>query len=127
MHNGQVVDIESVAPHTSTGKRLACLWQEVLGVPRIGVHDNFFDLGGHSLRATQLASRIGREFGIELPLRMIFEHPTIAEQSQLLEVASGESSLAPLPQIKPVARSAPGSAGHEGRRDHVRTNGTTST
>jgi acyl-coenzyme A synthetase/AMP-(fatty) acid ligase/acyl carrier protein len=69
-----------VAPRNDTEEALAALWTEVLRVPRVGVHDNFFsDLGGHSLLATQLTSRIRRTFGIEFPLHRLFEAPTIAE------------------------------------------------
>jgi amino acid adenylation domain-containing protein len=69
-----------VAPGNDTEEALAALWTEVLRVPRVGVHDNFFsDLGGHSLLATQLTSRIRRTFGIEFPLHRLFEAPTIAE------------------------------------------------
>jgi amino acid adenylation domain-containing protein len=104
VHNSAAPDRDSVAPRTATEQRLAGLWREVLGVSRISVHDNFFDLGGHSLRATQLASRIRREFGLELPLRAIFERPTIAEQVHLLDAALVEPPPAPLPPIKPADR-----------------------
>ena len=69
-----------VAPRNDTEEALAALWIEVLRVPRVGAHDNFFsDLGGHSLLATQLTARIRRTFGIEFPLQRLFEAPTIAE------------------------------------------------
>jgi amino acid adenylation domain-containing protein len=66
-------------PGTETEKKLAEIWGEVLGVERVGVHDNFFDLGGHSLLATQVVSRIREGLGITLPLQTMFELPTIAE------------------------------------------------
>jgi NAD(P)-dependent dehydrogenase (short-subunit alcohol dehydrogenase family)/acyl carrier protein len=59
-------------------EQLAKIWQELLGVERIGIHDNFFELGGHSLLATQLISRVRTVFGVEMPLRSFFESATIA-------------------------------------------------
>jgi acyl carrier protein len=67
-----------VAPRTPTEESLAQIWSEVLNVERVGVNDNFFDLGGHSLLATQVFSRMQDVFGIELPLRALFEAPTVA-------------------------------------------------
>ena len=66
-------------PGTETEKKLAEIWAQVLGVEKVGVHDNFFDLGGHSLLATQVVSRIREALGITLPLQAMFELPTIAE------------------------------------------------
>ncbi|HEV7401551.1 MAG TPA: amino acid adenylation domain-containing protein [Chthoniobacteraceae bacterium] len=75
-----------VAPRSETETQLAGLWEELLHVPRVGVHDHFFaELGGHSLRATQLVSRIREGFQIDLPLRSIFEAPTIADLALLVE------------------------------------------
>ncbi|WP_025028834.1 non-ribosomal peptide synthetase [Caldalkalibacillus mannanilyticus] len=68
---------EYVAPRTETETRLVQMWQEILGIQRIGVKDNFFAIGGHSLRATTLVSRIHKELNIVLPLRIIFQSPTI--------------------------------------------------
>ncbi len=67
-----------VAPRTPEEETLATLWAEVLGVPRVGIHDDFFDLGGHSLLATQLVTRLQKAFGADIGLRMIFEAPTVA-------------------------------------------------
>jgi hypothetical protein len=72
-------DSAGVGPRTQEEMRLAAIWAEVLGLEQVGVHDNFFESGGHSLLATRLASRVRSEFAIELPLRRVFESPTIAE------------------------------------------------
>ncbi|HEY9033965.1 MAG TPA: amino acid adenylation domain-containing protein [Pseudomonadales bacterium] len=68
-----------VAPRNDTELALCAIWSEVLGIEKIGIHDNFFELGGHSLLATRLAARIRSRLDCTLELRMIFEHPTIAE------------------------------------------------
>ena len=67
-----------VAPRTPVEAQVAAIWAEVLGVRRVGVHENFFDLGGHSLVATQVVTRLCDAFEIELPLRCLFESPTVA-------------------------------------------------
>jgi acyl carrier protein len=66
-----------VPPRTKFERRIAELWQELLDVPRVGVGDNFFGLGGHSLLAAQLASRLQATLGVEVPVRMVFECPTL--------------------------------------------------
>jgi amino acid adenylation domain-containing protein len=75
---------ELVAPRNPLEEQLSELWQEVLGTERIGVHDSFFALGGHSLRATQLLSRLHDTFHVTLPLREIFARPTIAGMAVLI-------------------------------------------
>jgi hypothetical protein len=75
------------APRTSAEELLVQIWAEVLKVDKVGIHDNFFHLGGHSLLATQIVSRIRRirhAFGIELPLRRLFESPTVAEMAVII-------------------------------------------
>ncbi|MCP5425322.1 MAG: amino acid adenylation domain-containing protein [Gammaproteobacteria bacterium] len=67
-----------VAPRTPVEQQVAAIWGEVLRRERIGVHDNFFELGGHSLLATQVNSRLRQVFAVELPLRELFEHVTVA-------------------------------------------------
>ena len=66
-----------VAPRTPTEQALAEIWQAVLKVPEVGVHDSFFDLGGHSLLATQVMARLRQQLSVELPLRTLFDVPTL--------------------------------------------------
>jgi amino acid adenylation domain-containing protein len=79
--------IESVfvAPGTPTEESLAHIWSTVLGVERVGAHDDFFELGGNSLSATQLVLRIRQAFDVELPLRALFKHSSVAQLASLLE------------------------------------------
>lgn len=81
-----------VAPRTEDEATLVQIWQEVLGLDLIGVEDNFFDLGGHSLLATQVISRVREALHTELPLRALFEAPTIAG---LCEKIRAEKSTSP--------------------------------
>jgi amino acid adenylation domain-containing protein len=74
-----------MSPRTSTEKVLAGLWAEILGLEQIGIQDNFFALGGHSLLATQVISRMRDAFRIALPLRSLFESPTVAGLAERLE------------------------------------------
>jgi len=67
-----------VAPRSADERALAQIWQPLLGLARVGVHDDFFELGGNSLLAAQLASRVRSQLGVALPLRRLFEAPTIA-------------------------------------------------
>jgi glutamate-1-semialdehyde-2,1-aminomutase/malonyl CoA-acyl carrier protein transacylase len=76
-----------VPPHTATEETLAAIWAEVLGVERVGIHDNFFELGGNSLLATQVISRLREAFHVELPLRSLFEEPTVAYLSESIETS----------------------------------------
>jgi amino acid adenylation domain-containing protein len=71
-------------PRDPTEERLVEIWKQVLGVERVGIHDDFFDLGGHSLLATQVISRVQSAFQIQLPLRIIFEAPTVAGLAKAL-------------------------------------------
>jgi acyl carrier protein len=74
----ELVDVYQ-PPRTQTEETLASIWAELLKLHRVGIYDNFFELGGHSLLATQIVSRIRKVFSIELPLRRLFESPTVAE------------------------------------------------
>jgi len=72
------LETEYVAPRTPVEEQLAKIWSEVLRVERIGVHDNFFDLGGHSLMATQVVSRVKEQFSVAVKLSTMFAAPTVA-------------------------------------------------
>jgi amino acid adenylation domain-containing protein len=81
------------APANAVEETVAAIWCEVIGIDHVSREDNFFDAGGHSLLATQVASRISKAFGIELPLRTIFEAPTIAELGEAVSRAQREQPV----------------------------------
>ncbi|MEG4104999.1 amino acid adenylation domain-containing protein [Microcoleus sp. S13_C5] len=93
-----------VAPHTSIEEVLVKIWAEVLGIKRVGIRDNFFELGGHSLLATQLVSRVRDAFAVELPLRRVFEAPTIAELSKIVESLKDKNAKSDAPALVPISR-----------------------
>ncbi len=74
-----------VAPRTPLEQTIAAIWSDLLGVEQIGIYDNFFDLGGHSLLVTQFVSRLPDVLGIKLPIRSLFDTPTIASLAEIIE------------------------------------------
>ncbi|HLL85120.1 MAG TPA: condensation domain-containing protein, partial [Longimicrobium sp.] len=92
------------APRTPTEETLAAIWAEVLGIERVGVEDGFFELGGHSLLATRVVARAQAAFGVELPLRLVFEHPTVATLAAHLETLRREGQQLRLDPIVPAPR-----------------------
>ncbi|HEX9939796.1 MAG TPA: amino acid adenylation domain-containing protein, partial [Longimicrobium sp.] len=93
-----------VAPRTPTEEVLAGIWAEVLGVERVGTEESFFELGGHSLLATRVASRVRGVFGVELPLRAIFERSVLSELADEIERLRGSGAAAGEGAIAPAAR-----------------------
>ncbi|MBE1162009.1 non-ribosomal peptide synthase/polyketide synthase [Dyella acidiphila] len=87
------------APQGEIEQAIASIWQQLLGLERVGRHDHFFELGGHSLLATQLVSRVGAAFEIGLPLRAVFEAPTLAELAACIAQSERRQDTAPIPHI----------------------------
>jgi len=100
-------DSDYVAPSTPIEDMLAGIWASVLGLERVGVHDDFFGLGGHSLLVTQVNSRVREIFQVELPLRLHFDCPTIASLAGKIEVAIKKGDDLQVSPIKRVARTGP--------------------
>ncbi|HEX7241825.1 MAG TPA: amino acid adenylation domain-containing protein, partial [Longimicrobiaceae bacterium] len=90
-------------PRTAAEEILAGIWAEVLGVERVGTQQSFFDLGGHSLLATRVMSRVRAAFDAEVPLRTLFEAPTVAALGERIEALRG-TGASPLPPIERVSR-----------------------
>ena len=96
-----------VAPRNLSEELLAGIWLDVLRLAGVGVHDNFFEIGGHSLLATRVISRVRNAFAIEVPLRDLFECPTIAGLAERIEQLRHDGSMQLAPAIEPAARDAP--------------------
>ncbi|MEP7010062.1 MAG: amino acid adenylation domain-containing protein, partial [Acidobacteriota bacterium] len=94
----------SVAPRTPIEELLGMVWSDLLDRGPIGVHDNFFELGGHSLLATQVVSRIRKAFGVELPLRSVFEAATLSELAGRIEAARQAGNAPKHPPLRPAPR-----------------------
>ncbi|WP_426454525.1 amino acid adenylation domain-containing protein [Paenibacillus sp. S-38] len=102
---GAVRTEAAVMPRTRTESMLARIWQDILGLNRVGVTDHFFNIGGHSLRATALVTQIQRETGIAVPLRIVFERPTIETLAAWIRhEAQGEAEAA---TVIPLAEEQP--------------------
>ena len=96
-----------VGPRNETEKKLASMWRDLLGMERIGVDRNFFELGGHSLLGMQLLARIRRTFEVDLPVRRLFEEPTVAGLAIEIEKAKASGiAMQPrtIPRRSPLSR-----------------------
>lgn len=90
-----------VSPRTESEKRITAIWSDVLGIDRIGIFDNFFEIGGNSLLATQMVARLRAVLSVELPVSRVFDRPTVAGVSE----AVAQDKLGPAtPQEPPIQR-----------------------
>jgi amino acid adenylation domain-containing protein len=103
-----------VAPSNPIETELAAIWKGLLGVEQIGVHDNFFDLGGHSLLAARVMAHVRGAFGVDLPMRRLFEAPTIAAFAEIITAAKDNHTQAAEPALVPLSRDA-----HRRRRSSI--------
>jgi hypothetical protein len=97
-----------VAPGNAVEELIAGVWEELLGRPRIGARDHFFRLGGHSLAAARLATRLGDALDVTVPLSFVFEHPVLADFAAALD---GVLAAADEPAAPPRGTAPPSSAG----------------
>ncbi len=81
-----------VAPRNETEQTLAAIWQELLGVERVGIYDNFFELGGHSLLAMRVVSCIQRDLLVSIPIKILFRFTSISDLSKYIEIETGNKS-----------------------------------
>jgi amino acid adenylation domain-containing protein len=90
---------EVVPPSTPTEQKVAGVWRETLGAVQIGIHDNFFDLGGHSIQAAQIMTRLRNAFELDLPLRLLFQSPTVETLSEAIDAVAWRARNAVAPAI----------------------------
>ena len=98
---------EPVLPRKPLEAAVAFIWTEVLGVEKVGVFDNYFELGGTSLTATQVISRLEDSFHVQLPMTVFFENPTVANLAEHIQKLRVKGKIFELPPISPVDRSLP--------------------
>ncbi len=113
-HPRPELDTPYVAPSAEAEVAVAAIWQEALGIDRIGVHDDFFALGGHSLAAVQIGTKLRARFGVDLALRDFFDLPTVASTVRLLAGAGPDPGGPPQapPPIPRLARDEPAEAAY---------------
>ena len=105
--NLRLLKCSYISPETDVEKKLASIWSEVLKIEKIGINDHFFKIGGHSLLAMQVISRVRHQYDIDLPLRNLFEHQTIADLSVVIESLCQEKNRLQMPSITAKQRPVP--------------------
>ncbi|NUK21093.1 phosphopantetheine-binding protein, partial [Streptomyces lunaelactis] len=95
---------QAVAPRNATEALLHDIWSDLLNLPTISIHDSFFDLGGHSMLVTKLVMRIWETLQIHVPVRRVFEGPTIAAVATAVEETRVSGAEPALAEITPVSR-----------------------
>jgi len=91
-------------PADDEERTLAGIWRELLGVPHVGLHDDFFQIGGHSLLGLQVLARVREIFTVELPLRALFEAPTLGDLVAMVREHRGRPDQVPQPEMAPAGR-----------------------
>jgi acyl carrier protein len=85
------LDTPFVEPRTVIERELVSIWAKILALQDLGIHDNFFDLGGHSLAATRVVSQVIKSYQLELPLQSLFQSPTVAEMAAVITEHLGKT------------------------------------
>ncbi|HRQ83523.1 MAG TPA: amino acid adenylation domain-containing protein [Flavobacteriales bacterium] len=114
----QVMEVKHVAPRNAKEMQLAKIWGTLLNAPTIGVNDNFFDLGGHSLIGIQLLARVEEQFGKRLPLNTLFQAPSIAAFAKLIQSKNGTNGLKNLAALQPEGSRMPFFCVHGDEANH---------
>jgi amino acid adenylation domain-containing protein len=96
--------VQYIPPKTPTEKLLADIWHEVLGIERVGLQDNFFELGGHSISAVRMISRVRQAFDVEMPIRTVFDAPTLCEVAIEVEKLQSQIDQKQIGRIQPISR-----------------------
>jgi acyl carrier protein len=99
-----LTEVEFVPPQTEEEEALALIWARLLKVERVGMNDNFFDVGGHSVLATRMISEINKQFQVDVSVRVVFETPTAGSVAKAVQQARAESGRSQEPAIVPVVR-----------------------
>ncbi len=116
LHDRPDLPTPYVAPETELHKQVAEVWSRLLGISTIGIHDDFFDLGGNSLMATQLVSELRETFQVELPLRDLFDDPTISGVCKVIEKERAEQAGSEVSKVAEALKQIESLSDEEARR-----------
>ena len=116
MHDRPDLPTPYVEPETELQKQVAQVWSRLLGISTIGIYDDFFDLGGNSLMATQLVSELRETFQVELPLRDLFDDPTISGVCKVIEKERAEASSTEVSKVAEALKQIESLSDEEARK-----------